>query len=140
MPGCFWTETTFARPDDVLTLMLVLVPKTGTSSARDLPGAERRRVRQLLTDVADGESAAAQSAAARLAVLALVLCGAEARIWDDPQGSDGWMAVCAAAVRNLTSGDLPARLTTAAASWTAIAVYLMHEQRPAGGRRQLSIP
>jgi hypothetical protein len=96
--------------------------------ARDLPGAERRKVRQLLT------AATGKHAAARLALLALVLCGTEAGIWDDPHGPDGWVAVCAAAVRNLVSGDLPERLAVAAASWAALAVYLMHEQRPAGGR------
>ena len=96
--------------------------------ARDLPGPERRKVRQLLT------GASGNHAAARVAVLALVLYGAEAGIWDGPQGADGWVAVCAAAVRNLVSGDIPERVTVAAASWAALAVYLMHEQRPAGGR------
>lgn len=106
--------------------------------ARDLPRTERRKVRQLLTAATDkpatGEPGSARSAAARLAVLALVLCGAEAGIWDDPQGPDGWVTVCAAAAGNLVSGDLPERLATAAASWAALAVYLMHEQRAAGGR------
>jgi hypothetical protein len=102
--------------------------------ARDLPGSERRKVRQLLT-AATGEQPGTQSAAARLALLALVLCGAEAGVWDGPQGPDGWVSACAGAVRNLVSGDLPERLAAAAASWAALAVYLMHEQRPAGGRR-----
>jgi len=101
--------------------------------ARDLPGSERRKVRQLLT-AATAQSAGTQSAAARLGLLALVLCAAEAGVWDDPQGPDGWVAVCAAAVKNLASGNLPERLAVAAASWAALAVYLMHEQRPAGGR------
>ena len=102
--------------------------------ARDLPGPERRKVRQLLT-AATGKQAAAQPAIARLAVLTLVLFGAEAGIWDGPQGPDGWVSVCAAAVRNLVRGDLPEPLAVAAASWAALAVYLMHEHRPAGGRR-----
>ena len=109
---------------------------TASALARDLPGAERRKVRQLLAGFGaqSAQSAAAQSAAARLALLALVLCAVEAGVWDDPQGPDGWVAVCAGAVRNLASGNLPERLATAAASWAALAVYLMHEQRPAGGR------
>ena len=100
----------------------------GFAPARDLPGPERRKVRQLLT------AATGNHAAARLAVLALVLSGAEAGIWDDPRGADGWVPVCAVAVRNLASGDIPEQLAVAAASWAALAVYLMHEQRPAGGR------
>ncbi|HET9080211.1 MAG TPA: hypothetical protein VFO01_06810 [Trebonia sp.] len=101
--------------------------------ARDLPGSERRKVRQLLTAAA-GKRAAPQPAIARLAVLTLVLCGAEAGSWDGPQGPDGWVSVCAGAVRNLACGDLPERLAAAAASWAALAMYLMHEHRPAGGR------
>ena len=101
---------------------------------RDLPGSEHRKVRQLLT-AATGEQAGTQPAAVRLALLALVLCGAEAGVWDGPQGPDGWVSACAAAVGNLVSGDLPERLAASAASWAALAVYLMHEQRPAGGRR-----
>jgi hypothetical protein len=100
--------------------------------ARGLPGPERRKVRQLLTAAA-GEPVP-RPAIVRLALLALVLCGAEAGVWDGPQGPDGWASVCAAAVRNLARGDLPERLAAAAASWAALAVYLMHEHRPAGGR------
>jgi hypothetical protein len=136
----------------VVRLALGELPAGLTSAsfapARSLPGTERHKVRQLLTAAAGrpatGESGAgepatgqpgpARSAAARLAVLALVLCGAEAGIWDDPQGPDGWVTVCAAAVGHLVSGDLPERLATAAASWVALAVYLMHEQRAADGR------
>ena len=101
---------------------------TAFTRARDLPGPERRKVRQLLT------TATGKTAAARLGVLVLVLCGAEAGIWDDPQGPDGWVAACAEALKNLVYGNLPERLATTAASWAALAVYLMHEQRPAGGR------
>ena len=101
--------------------------------ARHLPGPERRKIRQLLT-AATVKQAAPQPAIARLALLALVLCGAKAGIWDGPQGSDGWVSVCAGAVRNLVRDDLPERLVAAAASWAALAMYLMHEHRPAGGR------
>jgi hypothetical protein len=101
--------------------------------ARDLPGPERRKVRQLLT-AATGEQAALRPAIVRLALLALVLCGAEAGVWDGPQGPDGWASACAGAVRNLARGDLPERLAAAAASWTALAMYLMHEHRVAGRR------
>jgi hypothetical protein len=108
---------------------------TGSSFARtrDLTGPERRKVRQLLTTAA-ARQAGTWSAAARLALLALVLCGAEAGLWDGPQGPDGWASVCAKATAFLVSGDLPERLTAPAASWTALAVYLMQEHRPAGGR------
>jgi len=110
---------------------------TASAFTVSLVGAERRKVRQLLTAATApvvAQAGTAQSAAARLALLALVLCAAEAGVWDDPQGPDGWVAVCAGAVRNLVAGNLPERLATAAASWAALAVYLMHEQRPAGGR------
>jgi len=100
--------------------------------ARDLPRPERRKVRQLLA--ATGKQAAPWPAIARLALLTLVLCGVEAGVWDDPQGSDGWVSVCAEAVRNLVRGDLPERLAIAAASWAALAMYLMHEHRLADGR------
>jgi hypothetical protein len=113
------------------------LPASLTSSAfaraRDLPGPERRKVRQLLT-AATARQAAAQPAIARLAQLILVLFAAEAGIWDGPQGPDGWVSACAGAVRNLAGGRLPDRLAVAAASWAALAVYLMHEHRPAGGR------
>jgi hypothetical protein len=101
--------------------------------ARDLPGPERRRVRELLS-AATGKQAAPRPAIVRLALLALVLCGAEAGVWDGPQGPDGWVPVCAGAVGNLVRGDLPERLAAAAASWAALAIYLMHEQHLTGGR------
>jgi hypothetical protein len=101
--------------------------------ARGLPGPERRKVRQLLTAAA-GKQAVSQPAIARLAQLILVLFGAEAGVWDGPQGPDGWVSACAGAVGNLVRGDLPDRLAAAAASWAALAIYLMHEHRPASGR------
>ncbi len=100
--------------------------------ARSLPGPERRKVRRLLTAAA-GKQAAPRPAIARLALLTLVLCGAEAGIWDGPKGPEGWVPVCAEAVMNLVRGDIPERLAAAAASWAALAVYLMREHRPAGG-------
>jgi hypothetical protein len=139
------TDGWLASTDDAQTslggvmfrLALGELPSGLTSSAfaraRDLPGPERRKVRQLLT-AATGKEAPPRSAIARLALLTLVLCGAEAGIWDGPQGPDGWVPVCAVAVRNLAGGDLPERLAAAAASWTALAMYLMHEHRPAGGK------
>ena len=109
------------------------LPGPALAAARDRPGPERRKVRQLLT-TATGTQAAPRAAIARLALLTLVLCGSEARIWDGPQGPDGWISACAEAVRNLVRGDIPERLVTAAASWAALAMYLMHEHRPADGR------
>ena len=139
-------EGWFASADDaqaslgtaMFRLALGELPSGMTGSAfaraRDLPGPERRKVRQLLT-AATGEQAAARPAIVRLALLALVLCAAEAGSLDGPQGPDSWVSVCAGAVRNLVRGDLPERLAAAAASWAALAIYLMHEQRPADGRR-----
>jgi hypothetical protein len=101
--------------------------------ARGLAGPERRKVRQLLT-AATGRQAAPRPAIVRIALLALVLCGAEAGVWDGPQGPDGWVPACAAAVGNLARGDLPERLAAPAASWAALAIYLMHEQRLTSGR------
>jgi hypothetical protein len=101
------------------------------AGARNRSGPERRKVRQLLT-AATGQ--AARPAIVRLALLALVLCGAEAGTWDGPQGPDGWVPVGAVAVRNLVRGDIPDRLEAAAASWAALALYLMHERRQASGR------
>jgi hypothetical protein len=138
-------EGWFASADDAQTrlgtamfrLALGELPSGLTGSAfaraRDLPGPERRKVRQLLSDFA-AKQAVPQPAITRLALLILVLCAVEAGVWDGPQGSDGWVSVCAEAVRNLVRDDLPERLTVAAASWAALAVYLMHEHRPADGR------
>jgi hypothetical protein len=42
--------------------------------------------------------------------------------------------VAAKAIRNLADGDIPERLAAAAASWAALAIYLMREHRPADGR------
>ena len=103
------------------------------AGARALSGPERRKVRQLLT-AATGKQAAPQAPIARLALLALVLFGSEAGIWDGPQGPDGWVSACTDAVMNLVRGDIPERLAAAAASWAALAMYLMHEHRPADGR------
>ena len=105
----------------------------GPALARDLAGPERRKIRQLLT-AATGGQAAAQAGVARLALLVLVLLGTQAGVWDGAQGPDGWMPVGARAVGNLARGDLPEPLAAAAASWAALAMYLMHEHRPAAGR------
>lgn len=117
--------------------------RSAFAHARELPGPGRRKVRQLLTAAVAGQregrpssapAAATQAAAARLAQLVLVLCAAEAGVWDGPQGPDGWVPVCARATMNLVSGDIPEQLARGAAAWAALAVYLMHEQRPAGER------
>jgi hypothetical protein len=101
------------------------------AAGRDGSGPERRKVRQLLAGAA-GEQAGRAEPAARIALLALVLCGAEADAWNGSPGPDSWAAVCAEAVRKLASADIPDRLAPAAASWAALAVYLMHEQRASG--------
>ena len=102
--------------------------------ARDLPGPERRKVRQLLT-AATAKQAAAQPAIARLAELILVLFVVEAGVLGRPAGLDG-------------AGYPPARersgtwsAATSRIGWpwppragAALAIYLMHEHRPPSRR------
>jgi hypothetical protein len=102
--------------------------------SKDLPEAARRRVRRLLTAQAGDEARAeSRSAAHRLAVLTLVLIGAESGIWDGPLGEDGWLRVASTVLETLGEADIPEALSTRAGSWAALAVYLMHEHRPASG-------
>lgn len=102
--------------------------------ARNLPGADRRRVRRLLTaQVTDEAGADSLSAVERLAVLTLVLTGVESDVWDGPLGEDGWLRVLGAALQIIGQAEIPEALSTRVGSWAAIGVYLMHERRPVTG-------
>ena len=102
--------------------------------SRDLPEAERRRVRRLLTaQVRDGMRVKSLSAAERLAVLTLVLIGVESGIWDGPLGEDGWLRVASTMLETLGQAEIPEALSTRVGSWAALGVYLIHEHRPTTG-------
>jgi hypothetical protein len=111
-------------------LAQALVPRS-----LDLPEAERRRARRLLTaHVTDEPMLKSLSAAERLAMLALVLTGAESGVWDSPLGEDGWLRVASTILQSLGQAQIPEPLSTRAASWAALGTYLMHEHRPTTGR------
>lgn len=106
----------------------------GPNWSRDLPEPERRRVRRQLTaQVTDQTRIQSLSAAERLALLTQVLTGAESRIWDSPLGEDGWIRMASTVLEALGQADVPEALSTRVGSWAALAVYLMHEHRPATG-------
>lgn len=93
---------------------------------------ERRRVRRHLD--AAVEHMPNLPAVHRLAVISLVLCTVEADVWDGPLGDQGWIRVVSRALENADRDDIPERMSSRAASWAAIAVYLLHEHRPTVGR------
>lgn len=102
--------------------------------SRDLSEAERRRVRRLLTAQVGGEAGVrSRPAAERLAVLTRILAGAESGIWDGPLGEGGWLRMASTTLEALGEAEVPETLSTRAGSWAALAVYLMHEHRPASG-------
>jgi hypothetical protein len=102
--------------------------------SRDLPEAERRRLRRLLTtQVRDETTLESRSAAERLAVLTQVLIGVESGIWDSPLGEDGWVRAASTSLEALSQAEISEALSTRVGSWAALAVYLMHEHRPATG-------
>jgi hypothetical protein len=97
-----------------------------------LTAAERRRTRRRLEAMA--EDAAGLPASPRLAVLVMILCGVQAKLWDSPLGDEGWIQVVGRAVGGLGNGDIPDPLSPRAATWASLAIYLMHEHRPTTGR------
>jgi hypothetical protein len=104
------------------------------TQSRDLPEAERRRVRRLLTaQVMDERRLKCLSATERLAVLTLVLIGIQSGIWDGPLGEDGWLRVSSRILETLGYAEIPETLSTRVGSWAAVGVYLMHEHRPTTG-------
>ncbi len=90
---------------------------------------EKRRGRRTLSRAAT-DYAPHLPAIDRLAIVKLVLCAIEARIWTDALGDDGWLNVLGTALRNLAGGDIPRQLERHAASLAALAIYMMHEYRP----------
>jgi hypothetical protein len=70
----------------------------------------------------------------RLAVISLLLCAVQADVWDGPLGDQGWIRVASRALGYLDLDDIPERISTRAASWAAIAIYLLHDRRPTTGR------
>lgn len=97
------------------------------------PAADPRRVRHALAPLVF-ETMATLPAIHRAAILGLLLLGVHAGIWADPLGDDGWFPVLAEALSHLDKDDIPPQLSSAAASWASVAVYLMHEHRPTTGR------
>jgi hypothetical protein len=97
---------------------------------RQLTEAGRRKARGLLASAATRKL----PAEGRLAILALIMLAAEGGIWDGPLGEDGWIRVLAAALERLDQDDLPGRLDIPAATWAALATYLLHDSRPTTGR------
>lgn len=121
------------EPADAETVQGPLAQVLVTRS-RDLPVAERRRVRRLLTaQVRDETRQKSLSAAERLAVLTLVLIGAESGIWNGPLGEDGWLRVASTILETLGQAEIPEALSTRVGSWAALGVYLIHEHRPTTG-------
>jgi hypothetical protein len=105
----------------------------GVTHDPDLTERERRRVRRCL-DAAVSTDLPGLPAVHRLALLSLVLCAVQAEVWDSPVGDQGWIRIVSKALEKLDREDIPERMSTCAASWAAIAIYLMHEYRPTAGR------
>jgi hypothetical protein len=104
------------------------------TQSRDLPEAERRRVRRMLAaHVTDEIRLKSLSATEHLAVMTLVLIGAESGIWHSPLGEDGWLRVASTILAALGQSEIPEPLSTRVASWAALGIYLMHEHRPTTG-------
>ena len=107
--------------------------ESGKTHEADLTERERRRVRRCL-DAAVSTDLPGLPAVHRLALLSLVLCAVQSEVWDGPLGDQGWIRIVSKALEKLDREDIPERLSSCAASWAAIATYLMHEHRPTTGR------
>jgi hypothetical protein len=70
----------------------------------------------------------------RLAVISLLLCAIQAGAWDGARGRQGWIRVVSKALENLDRDDIPERMSSRAASWAALAIYLMRERQLTAGR------
>lgn len=99
----------------------------------DLPESEKRRVRRVLTRLV-GKNTAKLPAIGCLAVVQLLLCIIEARIWDAAVGEEGWFPLLGAGLLHVAEADIPEPLEKQAASLSALAMYLMHEYRPTSAR------
>ena len=107
--------------------------KPGATHDRDLTERERGRVRRRL-EAAVATDMPKLPAVHRLAVISLLLCAVQSDVWDGPLGGQGWIRVVSQALENLDRDDIPERISSRAASWAAIAIYLLHEHRPTIGR------
>ena len=105
----------------------------GATQDRDLTEWERRHVRRRL-EAAVHTDMPNLPAVHRLAIISLVLCAVQVGAWDGPLGDQGWIRVVSEALENLDRDDIPERMSSRAASWAAIAMYLVHEYRPTTGR------
>ena len=105
----------------------------GATHDRDLTERERRRVRRRL-QTAVATDMPNLPAVHRLAVISLLLCAVQADVWDGPLGDEGWVRVVSQALEGLDRDDIPERISDRAASWAAIAIYLLHEYRSTTGR------
>jgi hypothetical protein len=101
--------------------------------ASQLTAADRKRIRHQLEALVDS-TMPGLPAIHRLAILALVLFAAQAKLWDGALGEQGWFPVVGRALQNLDRDDIPEQLSVSAANWAATATYLMHEYRPTSGR------
>lgn len=100
---------------------------------RDMPERARRAARQRLASAVI-QRMPVLPAFQRLAIVTLVMCAVEAGVWDEPTGKDGWIWLLAKAMEKLDLDDIPERISSRAASWAALATYLMHEHLPRTGR------
>lgn len=107
--------------------------ESGVAHDPDLTERERRRLRRCL-DAAVNTNLPGLPPVHRLAILSLVLCAIQAGVWDGPLGDRGWFRIVRKALEKLDQDDIPERMSSCAASWAAIAIYLMHEHRPTTGR------
>jgi hypothetical protein len=97
------------------------------------PEAEKKRGRRVLTRLVTDVGPRAP-AIDRVAIIILLLCAIEARVWADPLGEDGWLKVVGAAMSDLSDCEIPQQLRPRAASVAALAIYRMHEYRPTHAR------
>ncbi|MET7426159.1 hypothetical protein [Dactylosporangium sp. NPDC005555] len=112
-------------------------PSTSTNEEPDdrsrLSDQHKRRIRRRLTSVVM-EEMPNYSAVDRLAISTLVLVAVELGVWASALGEDGWIDVLATAIESVDLGDLPLPLEASAASFAAVAIYLIRDHLPTTGR------
>ena len=136
-PGPDWPAYTDEAKATLGAAMVQVVlggpPALKPVEASELTPADRKRVRRQLEALVD-TTMASRPAIHRLAILALILFAAQAKLWDGALGEQGWFPVVGRALQNLDQDDIPEQLSVSAANWAATATYLMHEHRPTSGR------
>ncbi|GAB3137191.1 hypothetical protein GCM10027290_02470 [Micromonospora sonneratiae] len=100
---------------------------------RRLSPQERRRIRRRLWRAAH-EEAPDLPAIDRLTIGTLVLVSIDLGIWDSADGDDGWAEVLATLLTVLDLGDVPTEVEASAASFAAVAIYLIRDHLPVSGR------